>query len=194
MAYFPITQWGTFLGQGVSSLDVRADGDPGAVIAAVRSAIKQAAPNLLIVNVTPMSERLSRHLSREHIVAYLTFSLAALTLLLASLGLYGLLSYGVARQTQEIGVRMALGARRGQVMRTVLGQSALLTIAGIALGLVAATAAAGYLATMVFGVTPRDPWTFISVLIMFAAVTTLAAFVPARRATAVDPVTALRHD
>jgi ABC-type antimicrobial peptide transport system permease subunit len=164
------------------------------MIAAVRNAIREAEPNLLLVDVSTMSARLSRHLNREHIVAYLTFSFAALTLLLASLGLYGVLSYGVARQTQEIGVRMALGARRLHVMRSVLGQSARLTIAGITLGLVAATAAAGYLSTMLFGVTPRDPWTFISVLIIFAAVTTLAAFVPARRATAVDPVLALRHE
>ena len=194
IAYFPITQWGTFLGPGVSSVDIRADGDPRAIIAAVRNAISEAEPNLLIVDVRTMPARLSRHLNREHIVAYLTFSFAALTLLLASLGLYGVLSYGVARQTQEIGVRMALGARRFQVMRTVLGQSARLTIAGITLGLVAATAAGGYLSTMLFGVTARDPWTFISVSIIFAAVTTLAAFVPARRATAVDPVLALRHE
>jgi predicted permease len=194
IAYFPITQWGTFVGAGVSSLDIRADGDPQAIIAAVRNAIREAEPNLLLVDVSTMSARLSRHMNREHIVAYLTFSFAALTLLLASLGLYGVLSYGVARQTQEIGVRMALGARRLQVMRSVLDQSARLTIAGITLGLVAATAAAGYLSTMLFGVTPRDPWTFISVLIIFAAVTTLAAFVPARRATAIDPVLALRHE
>ena len=194
LAYFPVAQWGTFLGPGVSSLDVRAEGDPRAIIAAVRNAIRTAEPNLLLVDVSPMSARLSRHLNREHIVAYLSFSFAALTLLLASLGLYGVLSYGVARQTQEIGVRMALGARRRQVMRSVLGQSARLTIAGITLGLVGATAAAGYLSTMLFGVTPRDPWTFITVSITFAVMTTVAAFVPARRATAVDPVLALRHE
>ena len=194
IAYFPIAQWGTFLGPGVSSLDIRGDGDPQALIAVVRAAIREAEPNLLLVDVSPMSARLSRHLNREHIVAYLTFSFAALTLLLASLGLYGVLSYGVARQTQEIGVRMALGARRVEVMRSVLGQSARLTLAGTTLGLVAATAAAGYLSTMLFGVTPRDPWTFISVMIIFATVTTFAAFVPARRATAVDPVLALRHE
>ena len=194
MAYFPINQWGSFLGAGVSSLEIRVEGDPAATTAAVRRAVRDAEPKLLLVNVSPMSARLARQLSREHLVAYLTFSLAALTLLLASLGLYGVLSYGVAGQTQEIGVRMALGARPLQVMRSVLGRSARLTTAGIVLGLLAATAAAGYLSTMLFGVTPRDPWTFVSVLVIFAAVTTLAAFVPARRATAVDPVVALRHE
>src|SRR5688572_2055811 len=86
LAYFPIMQWGTFLGPGVSSLDIRADGDPQAVIAAVREAIREAEPNLLLVDVRTMSARLSRHLNREYIVAYLTFVFAALTLLLASLG------------------------------------------------------------------------------------------------------------
>ena len=194
MAYFPISQWGSFLGAGVSSLEIRADGDPAAVIAGVRHAIREAEPKLLLVDVSPMSARLSRQLGREQLVAYLATSLAALTLLLASLGLYGLLSYGVAGQTQEIGVRMALGAGRLAVMKSVLGRSARLTTAGIALGLIAATAAAGYLSTMVFGVAPRDPWTFASVLMIFTIVTTIAALVPARRATAVDPVLALRHE
>jgi ABC-type antimicrobial peptide transport system permease subunit len=132
--------------------------------------------------------------SRERLVAVLAFSFGALTLLLAALGLYGVLSYGVARRTQEIGVRMALGAKRWEVLGMVLGQSARLAIAGLALGLIAAAASARYISGLLFGVEPFDPATFIVVLATFAIVTMLAAYVPARRATAVDPVIALRSE
>jgi putative ABC transport system permease protein len=117
-----------------------------------------------------------------------------LTLLLASLGLYGVLSYRVAQRTPEIGVRMALGARRIEVMGSVLAQSARLTVAGIVLGLAATCAAAGYLSNMLFGITPLNPSTFIVVLIIFAVVTMLASYVPARRAAKVDPLVALRSE
>jgi predicted permease len=192
LAYFPIGQWGGNLRTGVTNLDLRVDGDPSGVVSAVRHAIEQAVPNLWVRDVRTMSSRLSRDLNRERIVAYLGFSFAVLTLLLASLGLYGVLSYGVAQRTQEIGVRMALGARRIEMIGSVLGQSARLTVAGIVLGLVATSAAAGYLSNMLFGITPLDPSTFIVVSIIFAVVTTLASYVPARRATKVDPFVALR--
>jgi putative ABC transport system permease protein len=194
MAYFPIGQWGGNLRAGVTNLDVRVDRDPRPVVAAVRSAIRESEPNLFLFDVNTMSSRLSRDLNRERIVAYLAFSFAVLTLLLASLGLYGVLSYGVAQRTQEIGVRMALGARRVEVLRWVLGQSARLTVTGIGLGLVAIAAAAGYLSAMLFGVTRLDPATFAVVVTMFAVVTTLASYVPARRATKVDPLIALRYE
>ena len=135
---------------------------------------------------------MARDLSRERVVAYLTFSFGLLTLLLASLGLYGVLSYGVARRTQEIGVRMALGARRSEVMGSVLGQSLRLTTAGNALGLAGAAAASRYLSGMLFDVAPLDPATFLGVGGTFVLVMTLAAYVPARRATRVDPLVALR--
>jgi ABC-type antimicrobial peptide transport system permease subunit len=138
--------------------------------------------------------RLDRDLSRERLVAVLAFSFGVLTLLLASIGLYGVLSYGVARRTQEIGLRMALGARRIEVMGIVLGQSTKLTMAGITLGLAGTAIGVRYLAGMLYGVKPFDPFTFIAVVATFAIVTTLAAFVPARRATKVDPLVALRAE
>jgi putative ABC transport system permease protein len=113
-------------------------------------------------------------------------------LLLASLGLYGVLSYGVVRRTQEIGVRMALGARRSEVMGSVLKGSLTLTLAGIVLGLLAAAAVARYLSGMLFGVAPLDPLTFVAVSCTFALVMTVAAYLPARRATRIDPLVALR--
>jgi len=195
MVYLPIAQWGGLnVRAGVTALDVRVAGEAASMIAAVRSAIKGREPNLLLFDVRTVSTKLSRDLNRERVVAYLAFSFAALTLLLASLGLYGVLSYGVAQRTQEIGVRMALGARRIEVMRSVLLQSARMTSMGMALGLVATTAAAGYLAKMLYGVAPLDPATYVVVLIVFALVTTVASYAPARRATKVDPITALRYD
>jgi ABC-type antimicrobial peptide transport system permease subunit len=125
-------------------------------------------------------------------VAYLAFTFAALTLLLASLGLYGVLSYGVTRRTQEIGVRMALGAQPMEVMGSVLAQSLRLTIVGMALGLLGAAAAARYLSGMLFGVASMDPMAFAAVALVFIFVMMLAACVPARRATRVDPLVALR--
>ena len=131
-------------------------------------------------------------LTRERIVAWLAFGFGTLTLLLAALGLYGVLSYGVTRRTQEIGVRMALGARRLEVLGLVGGQSARLTVMGVALGLLATGAVSRYLAGMLFGVTPLDPMTFVLVTLAFIVVAMLASYIPARRATNVDPLVALR--
>jgi predicted permease len=195
MVYFPIDQIdqsAAIVQTALTNLDVRVAGDAGQAVSAVRDAIRRAEPGLLLGDVGAMSVRLSRDLSRERIVAYLAFSFGVLTLLLGSLGLYGVLSNGVARRTQEIGVRMALGAHRLEVMALVFGQSVRLTAAGIALGLFGSTVAARYLSRMLFGVTPLDPATFLAVVLAFALVTTLASYVPARRATRVDPLVALR--
>jgi predicted permease len=192
MIYFPIDQRPVSRNTALTNLDVRVAGDPGQAVAAIREAIHRNEPGLLLGDVGMMSARLARDLSRERLVAYLAFSFAVLTLFLASLGLYGVLSYGVARRTNEIGVRMALGARRAEVMRSVLGQSAKLTATGIVLGLIGAASVARYLSGMLFGVTALDPVTFVAVSGTFALVMTLAAYIPARRATRVDPLVALR--
>jgi len=192
MIYFPIDQRPAARNTAPSNLDVRVAGDPRQAVAAVREAIRRAEPGLLLNDVGLMSARLEQDLSRERLVAYLAFSFGLLTLLLASLGLYGVLSYGVSRRTQEIGIRMALGARRAEVMGSVLAQSTKLTAAGMALGLLGAAAVARYLSGMLFGVAPLDPMTFVAVSGTFALVMTLAAYMPARRATRVDPLVALR--
>jgi putative ABC transport system permease protein len=194
LVYFPVDQLFLSRNTVITNLDVRVAQDSAAMVPVVRDALRRSEPNLLLSDVAAMSRRLDRDLSRERIVAYLAFSFGALTLLLASIGLYGVLSYGVARRTQEIGVRMALGARRIDVMRSVLGQSAKLAIAGIAIGLTGAALAVRYLSGMLFGVTPFDPLTFVVVIATFAIVTTVAAFIPARRATKVDPLVALRSE
>jgi ABC-type antimicrobial peptide transport system permease subunit len=113
---------------------------------------------------------------------------------LAALGLYGVTSYAVARRRTEIGIRMAVGAGSLDVIRLVLGHSLLVTLIGIALGLAGAAAVTRYLEGMLFGLTPLDPGTFAGVSLLFVLVATLAAFVPARRATKVDPVVTLRAE
>jgi putative ABC transport system permease protein len=192
MVYFPVDQKGADIHTTLTNLDVRVAGDPGAAASGIRDAIRRAEPDLLLGDVGPMSQRLARDLNRERLVAWLAVSFGALTLLLAALGLYGVLSYGVSQRTQEIGVRMALGARPIQVVRAVLGQSVALTIAGIAGGLLASAAGARSLSGMLFGVTPLDVPTLIGVPLVFVAVLTLASYLPARRATKVDPLVALR--
>jgi ABC-type antimicrobial peptide transport system permease subunit len=133
-------------------------------------------------------------LIQERLLAMLSGIFGALALLLAGLGLYGLTSYAVIRRRTEIGIRMALGAQRSEVIGLVLRQSLVMTAVGIVLGLAGAAAVTRYLEGMLFGLTPLDPTTFIAVSLIFAAVATLAAFIPARRATKVDPLIALRYE
>ncbi len=192
MVYMPVDQKAVTRQTGLTNLDVRVAGEAGASVSAVRQAIKRAEPNLLVSDVGTMALRLERDLTRERVVAFLAFGFGALTLMLASLGLYGVLSYGVTRRTQEIGVRLALGAQRSEVLGFVLGQSARLTVVGIVIGLAATAAGARFLAGMLFGVTPLDPTSFVLVCLAFGFVTLVASYVPARRASKLDPVIALR--
>jgi ABC-type antimicrobial peptide transport system permease subunit len=175
-------------------LDVRVAADPSRIVSAIREALRRAEPDLLLGDVAPMSTRLARDLNRERIVAWLAFSFAVLAVILASLGLYGVLSYNVARRTPEIGVRMALGAQRVAVIGFVLGQSARLTVIGLAVGLLGAAAGARYLSGLLYEVTPLDPLALAGVFMVFVGVTTLASYLPARRATRVDPLIALRSE
>jgi ABC-type antimicrobial peptide transport system permease subunit len=117
---------------------------------------------------------------------------AGVATVLSMIGVYGVLAYSVAGRTREIGIRVALGARRADVLRLVLGDIAILTAAGIVAGLMGAAAVTRYLRSMLFGLTPLDPFTFAAAAVLFAGVATLAAFLPARRAAEVDPLVALR--
>jgi predicted permease len=193
MAYFPIDQKPANQ-PGLTNLDVRVAAAPATMETALREAIHRSEPELLIGDVGPMSRRIARDLTRERVVAWLAFGFGGLTLLLAALGLYGVLSYGVTRRTQEIGVRMALGARRAEVLHLIGSQTARLAIAGMILGLIATVWGSRYISGMLFGVTPLDPWTFAFVSGAFLTVTMLAAYLPARRATRVDPLLALRAE
>jgi predicted permease len=175
-------------------MEARVNGDPGSRVALVRDAVHRAEPSLLTDDITTMPTRLARDTGRERVVAYLASSFAVLTLLLASLGIYGVLAYDVARRTKEIGVRMALGAQRAEVTTLMLKHGLGLAVVGLAIGLAGAAALARYLQSLLFGVSALGLSSFILVQLVFIAVTAIASYAPARRATHVDPLIALRSD
>jgi predicted permease len=189
MVYFPMED-----SRVPGNLDVRVAGDADQAVAAVREALRRTEPRLLVDSVTTMRSRLSRDVGRERLVAYLASGFACLALLLASLGLYGVLSYAVARRTQEIGVRMALGARSVEVAGLVLRDALKVVALGIVAGVAAASWATRMLHSLLFDVSASDPATGALVLAVLLAVTLAAAYLPARRAARVDPITALRSE
>jgi putative ABC transport system permease protein len=141
-----------------------------------------------------MEQLLSNTMSRSRLYAVLLGIFAAAAVALAVIGLYGTMSYAVALRTREIGVRIALGAQRKTVLGLVLRQSLILAAAGTAVGLVGAVGLTRYLDRMLFGLTPLDPATFVTVVALFAIVAGLASYIPARRATRVEPIVALRSE
>jgi predicted permease len=176
-----------------TAIDIRMAGDPDLAVATVRDALKRAEPGLTFT-VTSMPMRLSQQMERDRAVAYLTSAFAGLALLLASVGLYGVLSYVVGQRYREIGVRMALGAQRSEVLALVFKQGAVLAVIGLAVGLSVAPFGTRSLQGMFFEVTTLDPSTFVSVAGVMLVVTALATIIPARRATKVDPMVALRTE
>jgi predicted permease len=191
MIYFPIGQRGSPQA-ATETLDVRVAGEPTEIAPRVRDALRQAEPGLVLEGVAAMSARVTRDVGRERIVAYLAAGFAAIALFLASLGLYGTLSYAVAGRTREIGVRMALGAQWREVVGLVVRDAATVVAAGVAVGAVAAFVTVRWLSALLFDVTASDPLTNMIVLAVLVVVTILAAYLPARRAALVDPVIALR--
>lgn len=188
--YAPLTQ--APLASG--SILIRTSVPPAGVADQVRGAIAAVDPDLAIFAVTTMDDALRASLSRERFATILLALFAGAGLLLALVGVHGLLSYTVAQRTRELGIRMALGASRGELVRMVVGRGLTLATAGLALGLLGALAAAGALRGMLFGVAPTDPATFALVAGALLATALLACLSPARRATAADPMHALRTD
>ena len=176
-----------------STIEIRAAGALGQVATAVRDAVQSRMPNA-IVDVRPLSAQVSATMVQERMMATLAGGFGLLALTLASVGLYGLLAYTVARRTREIGIRMALGAQRRRVVGLVLKGAARLVIAGIVLGLPAAWAASRWVESMLFGLKATDPAAIVGSIVLLAAVAQLAAYLPAWRASHVDPLTALRHE
>ena len=190
LAYLPVTQDYS----PATTIQVRTSGPPEAVIGGVRTQIQELAPTMAITNVQTVREIVNQGLWAPRAGAGLLAVFGALALLLASVGVYGVLSYSVSQQTKEIGIRMSLGAQRKQVMRLVIGQGMKLALAGLALGLIAAFAMTRVLTSLLFGVSAHDPLTFVLVPLGLLAVSVLACYIPARRAIGVDPIIALRYE
>ena len=144
--------------------------------------------------IQPMTKLVTDSVARRRFNALLTGLFAIVALLLASVGIFGVLNYSVAQRTQEIGLRVALGAQTRDVLRLVLGQGVRLILFGLALGLAVSFALTRVLAVMLFGVTPTDPLTFVGVSLLLTSVALLACYIPARRATKVNPLVALRYE
>jgi putative ABC transport system permease protein len=174
------------------TLLVRASGDPAALLPAVRAAIREIDPNFAPSDTRRLTHVIAFKLMPTRIGASLAGLFGFLALLLAMIGLYGVMSYMVSQRTHEIGVRMAIGAGRREVMRLVLRQGLTLTIIGLVIGLVGALGFTRVLGTLLYGVQPHDPLTFIGITLLLMAVALLACYLPARRAMRVDPVVALR--
>jgi predicted permease len=190
MAYRPLKQEMQY----ARSLEVRVDGDPRALASHLRRIVSETAPNLPVIEVATLAERVDRTLKQESLLARLTSVFAAVALLLACMGVYGLMSYRVSRRTAELGIRMALGARSMHIMQMVLGESLLLLGAGLAAGLALSMAGTKLIRNLLFGLSSNDPLTYASAALLMAAVAILSAFVPARRAARIDPTIALRHE
>jgi len=183
-----------FVGGWTPYLVVRTASDPLAIVAAVRDVIHKADPNLPVTRIMTMDGLLSDSVSPRRFSAALIGIFAALALLLAAVGIYGVMSYTVSQRTQEIGVRMALGAQVDHVRGMILGQTLKLTLLGVGIGLAGSFVVVRFLASLLFGVGTYDPITFLGVALLLTAVALAASYIPARRAMRVDPIVALRYE
>jgi predicted permease len=190
--YTPIAQTPSV--SGTEALLVRAGGDGDLSGDSLRMAILEIDPQLAVFGVEPLGNTVGRSVAQQRFTMLLLGLFAAAAILLAVIGIHGVLNYIVSRRTSEMGIRMALGASRADVFGLVAGQTARLALAGLVLGFVAALASTKILSSLLFGVTATDPATFLAVAVLVIAISMLATLLPARRATSIQPVEALRHD
>jgi predicted permease len=181
-------------GLGGTYFAVRTSTDPASIVTSVRGIVRQLDSAATVDNVATMDQIVSNAMSQPRFYAVLLALFAAVAVALAAIGIYGVLGFIVTQRTREIGIRVALGARPGQVMALILRQTAFVTIVGVAAGVIGAAAFSRYLEGLLFGVTPLDAATFAVVVVLFVAVAALASYVPARRATQIEPQVALRSE
>ncbi len=175
-------------------LVVKTDVDPASMAATVRNAVWEIDKDQPVSNIKTMEEIFLDSIARQRFSMLLLAIFAAVALVLAAVGIYGVMSYSVAQRTHEIGIRMALGAQTGAVLRLAVGYGLKLVVAGVAIGLIAAFALTRVMSTLLFGVTATDPMTFTLISLLLVFVAAVASYIPARRATKVDPIIALRYE
>jgi ABC-type antimicrobial peptide transport system permease subunit len=173
-------------------VEARTQGAPAALVPAIRQLLRETNP-LITVDFSTLSGQLASSLQRERMLAVLSAMFGAVALALAVLGLYGVMSYSVARRRAELGVRIALGAMRARVVRLVLGEVGLVVLVGLVIGIVGARAASTQVAPFLYGTAPADWWMYASAAFVLASVALIAGLIPAWRAATVDPIEALRE-
>ncbi|MCG3160998.1 MAG: Macrolide export ATP-binding/permease protein MacB [Acidobacteria bacterium] len=173
---------------------IRTKGEPTAVANAARNVIRALDPEQPVADVRTMESLIGTSVARARFNTLLLTIFAVVALLLASLGIYGVMAYSVAQRTHEIGVRMALGARAGDVLRLVVRRGMALALGGVAIGVIASFALTRLMTTLLFNVSATDPLTFIGIPLLLSLVSLLACLIPARRAAKVDPMVALRYE
>ena len=193
LLYVPHLQAADFA-LGSMTVLVRTAGDPTGMMGTIRSQVLAIDPQQPVFNIRTMDQFVSDSVAQPRFHFLLLGLFAVLALVLAAVGVYGVISYSVGQRTHEFGVRMALGAQRADILKLVVGQGMLLTLIGVAVGLAGAFALTRFLQSLLFGVAPTDPATFAAVAVLLGVVALLACYIPARRATKVDPMVALRYE
>jgi putative ABC transport system permease protein len=189
MMYVPFVQAPLYGGEVV----VRSSLSASTVAAEIRQAVHSIDKNLPLTGVAPFTDALGKSISQERFRTFLLGSFSAIALLLAAVGIFGVISYSASQRTHEIGIRMALGAERRDVLHLILGQGAKLALLGLGIGVVLALLLTRLIASLLYGVSATDPLTFGAVAIILLGVAVTACYLPARRAMRVDPMVALRH-